>query len=118
MAVQLLLCMGSAEVPCLTSAAETAQPALRPRIGEVTDAVCRGAKPDPAVWPTLPKCIARLRDKDEVVATIAAQMLALHTVRLGAHLPAPCRKRVTPLLADARRRPCCVRCGVPRSLRR
>ncbi len=104
MAEELLLLMGAQEFEYMAWAADKAEPALQTRIHEILQAIEAGALPDPGRWPTTDECIARLDDPDDVVALMAAQMLAQKMTRQGLRLDDELRRRGNQLIREANQR--------------
>jgi hypothetical protein len=105
MAEELLLVMGEQEFDYMRWAADRAEPLLRDRIHHVMHAIRGGAIPNPNRWPAFEQCVARLDDRDEVIALIAAQLLRLEQFDQGFRLNRVVEERVEQLLHDARSRP-------------
>lgn len=76
LAEELLLGMGWREFPYMRWAADNAEPGLRERILRIVHRIAHGASSNPAIWPTVGECRAHLWSGDEVIAIMAAQMLA------------------------------------------
>ncbi|WP_300455061.1 WD40 repeat domain-containing protein [Accumulibacter sp.] len=110
MAEQLLLAMGAGQFGYLDWAIRQADSTLANRIRQLKRSIACGVQPERGQWPTSGPCIARLDDEDEVVAIMAAQMIALCGQR--GNLSARLWRRVNVLLADARARPWFVRYAV------
>jgi len=104
MAEELLLLMGTREFEYMSWAAGKAEPALQARIHEIMEGIEAGALPNPDRWPTLDECIARLDDPDDVIALMAAQMLAQKTIRHGLRLDDELSRRVNELIRAANER--------------
>ncbi len=104
MAEELLLLMGTQEFEYMAWAADKAEPPLSARIREIMREIEAGALSDPGRWPTTDECIARLDDPDDVVALMAAQMLAQKTVRRGLRLDDELSRRVNELIREANER--------------
>jgi WD40 repeat protein len=105
MAEEILMLMGSREFEYMRWAADNAEPALKARIHQIVDAIRAGAKPNPARWPSVDVCVARLHDADEVVALMAAQLLTQLQRRTGSRFAAWIEERIAELQSDAVRRP-------------
>ena len=104
MAEELLLLMGAREFEYMAWAADKAEPALRVRIREIMRAIDAGALPDPERWPSADECIARLDDPDDVIALMAAQLLAQKTIRQGLRLDEDRSRRANQLICEANAR--------------
>jgi uncharacterized delta-60 repeat protein len=101
MAEELLLLMGRREFEYMAWAADKAEPPLRARIHEIMQAIEAGALPDPDRWPSPNECIARLDDPDEIIALMAAQMLAQKMFRRGLSLDDSLCQRLCQLNREA-----------------
>jgi hypothetical protein len=105
MAEELLLAMRERESAYMTWAAGRAEPALAERIGQILGAIRAGRQPNPGRWPGFQECVARLDDRDEVVAIMAAQMLDLGHRRPESTAGDRLSGRVEELLQGARENP-------------
>jgi WD40 repeat protein len=110
LAENLLLAGGARAQTYLAWAATAFDGSLRERVEHVRDAVRAGQRAQNYAWPTALECYRLLEAGDDVIATMAAQCLALRS-NARDQRPSGIGHRIATLLAEAARRPWQVRYG-------
>lgn len=115
LARELILQMGKRELPYLRWVLGVAGGSLSPAVAAMISDVLGGVQSNPARWPRLAQCLARLGSGDEVVAVMAAQMARQRQIAFGEVVDRDLVAHISALIGDAIRRPWFVRQGLDRS---